>query len=145
MYIDRPPQNGHPSFMVNTYPPRVESPKPADSGGSVIRSVRQSPTPAPVPPERYVDEDYEEGIEEVLRDLASYRTHVPWYIPSNKGDRDSPAISTGSSQKRPLSPTSKDSGGGEMKRPKVDSPKLSPTLKQTPIPSTRASPVPFRT
>ena len=171
MYIDRPPNNGQPSFRVNTYPPRVESPEPVSSGGSVIRSVHQSPTAAPVPPKRYVDEDYDEGVAEVLMDLASYRTHVPASQPlplppvqgssgrasprpmnshrgsisSNRGDRDSPALSTGSSQKRPLSPTSEDNGGGEMKRPKVDGPKLSPTSKQTPIPSTRPSPVPFRT
>ena len=171
MYIDRPPNNGQPSFRVNTYPPRVESPEPVSSGGSVIRSVHQSPTAAPVPPKRYVDEDYDEGVAEVLMDLASYRTHVPASQPlplppvqgpsgrasprplnshrgsisSNRGDRDSPALSTGSSQKRPLSPTSEDNGGGEMKRPKVDGQKLSPTSKQTPIPSTRPSPVPFRT
>ena len=77
MYIDRPPNNGQPSFRVTTYPPRGESPEQISSGGSVIRSVHQSPTAAPVPPQRYVDEDYDEGVAEVLMDLASYRTHVP--------------------------------------------------------------------
>ncbi|KAF9652054.1 TPR-like protein [Thelephora ganbajun] len=145
MYVDRPPNNGQPSFRVNTYPTR---------GGSAVRSVHQSPTAAPVPPKRY-------GVAEVLMDLASYRTHVPSSQPlppppvqgpsgrasprpmnshrgsisSNRGDRDSPALSTGSNQKRPLSPTSEDNGSGDLKRPKVDGPKLSPT----------PSPIPFRT
>lgn len=171
MYIDRQPNNGQPSFRVNAYPPRGESPEPVSSGGSVVRSVHQSPTAAPVPPKRYVDEDYDEGVAEVLMDLASYRTHVPSSQPlppppvqgssgrgsprpmnshrgsisSNRGDRDSPALSTGSNQKRPLSPTSEDNGSGDVKRPKVDGPKLSPTSKQTPTPSTRPSPIPFRT
>lgn len=102
-------------------------------------------------------------------DLASHRTHVPSSQPlppptqgssgrvsprlinshrgsisSNRGDRDSPALSTGSN-KRPLSPMSEDNASGDIKRPKVDGPKLSPTSKQTPTPSTRPSPVPFRT
>ena len=169
MYIDRPPNSGQPSFRVSTYPTRGESPEPISSGGSAVRSVHQSPIAVPVPPKRYVDEDYDEGVAEVLMDLASYRTHVPTSQPlpppiqgssgrasprpmnshrgsisSNRGDRDSPALSTGSNQKRPLSPTSADNGG-EMKRPKVDGPKLSPSSKQTPTPSTRPSPIPFRT
>lgn len=171
MYIDRPPTNAQPSFRVNTYAARGESPEPVSSGGSVIRSVHQSPTAPPVLPKRYVDEDYDEGVAEVLMDLASYRTHVTTSQPlppppiqgssgrasprtmnshrgsisSNRGDRDSPALSTGSNQKRPLSPASEDNGSGDMKRPKVDGPKLSPTSKQTPTPSTRPSPIPFRT
>ena len=169
MYIDRPPANGQPSFRV-AYPPRGESPEPVSSGGSTARSAHHSPTAAPVPPKRYVDEDYDEGVAEVLMDLASYRTHVPSSQPlppppaqgssgrasprpmnshrgsisSNRGDRDSPALSTGSN-KRPLSPMSEDNGNGDIKRPKVDGPKLSPTSKQTPTPSTRPSPIPFRT
>ena len=67
-------------------------------------------------------------------------------LSSNRSDRDSPALSTGSNQKQPLSPASEDNGSGDMKRPKVDGPKLSPTSKQTPTPSTRpSSPIPFRT
>ena len=171
MYIDRPPNNGQPSFRVSTYAARGESPEPVSSGGSAVRSVHHSPTAAPVPPKRYVDEDYDEGIAKVLMNLASHRTHVPTSQPlppppvqgssgrasprqmnphrgsisSNRGDRDSPALSTGSNQKRPLSPTSEDNGSGDMKRAKVDGPKLSPTSKQTPTPSTRPSPIPFRT
>jgi len=170
MYIDRPPNSGQPSFRVNTYATRGESPEPVSSGGSAVRSVHQSPTAAPNPPKRYVDEDYDEGVAAVLMNLASHRTRVPspqplppppiqgsggrasprqmnphrGSISSNRGDRDSPALSTGS-QKRPLSPTSEDNGSGDMKRAKVDGPKLSPTSKQTPIPSTRPSPIPFRT
>lgn len=166
MYIDRPLTNGQPSFRVNAYPTRAESPEPVSSGASTIRSAHHSPTG---PPKRYVDEDYDEGVAEVLMDLASYRTHVPSSQPlppsaqgssgrasprqmnshrgsisSNRGDRDSPALSTGSN-KRPLSPMSEDNGSGDIKRPKVDGPKLSPTSKQTPTPSTRPSPIPFRT
>jgi glucose repression mediator protein len=172
MYIERPPTNGQPSFRINTYPTRGESPEHMNPGGPAVRSVHQSPTAAPVPPKRYVDEDYDEGVAEVLMDLASYRTHVPSSQPlppppvqgsssgrasprpmnshrgsisSNRGDRDSPALSTGSNQKRPLSPMSEDNGSGDIKRLKVDGPKLSPTSKQTPTPSTRPSPIPFRT
>lgn len=169
MYLDRPPNSGQPSFRVNTYSTRGESPEHVSSGGSAVRSVHQSPTVVPVPPKRYVDEDYDEGVAEVLMDLASYRTHVPSSQPlpppvqgssgrasprpmnshrgsiSSRGDRDSPALSTGSNQKRPLSPASEDNGSGDLKRPKVDGPRLSPTSKQTPTPSTRPSPIPFRT
>jgi len=171
MYIDRPPNSAQPSFRVNTYTARGESPEPVSSGGSAVRSVHQSPTAAPIPPKRYVDEDYDEGVAAVLMNLASHRTRVPspqphpppsvqgssgrasprpmkphrGSISSNRGDRDSPALSTGSNQKRPLSPASEDNGSGDMKRAKVDGPKLSPTSKQTPTPSTRPSPIPFRT
>jgi len=171
MYIDRPPNDGQPSFRVNAYPPRVESPESVSSGDSVIRSVHQAPTAAPVSQKHYVDEDYDEGVAEVLADLATYRAHIPASRPrslppvqgpsgrtsprllsshhesisSNRGDRASPGITTRADRKRPFTPPSEDDGGGEMKRPKVDGPKLSPTPEQTPTPPRRPSPVPFRT
>ena len=125
--------------------------------GSAVHSARQSsPITPPFPPKRYGGEDYDEGVAEVLMDLASDRSSTPKtppplpppfqgssgrlsprpmnhpYGPTPSGgfNRDSPELSTGLNQKRPLSPTSEDNGG-EMKRPKVDGPKLSPTSKQT--------------
>jgi len=88
MYIDRVPNSGQPSFRVNAYPQRGETPEPISSGGSAVRSVHQSPTAAAVPPKRYVDEDYDEGVAEVLMDLASYRTHVPAPQPLPPPPRD---------------------------------------------------------
>ena len=41
-------------------------------------------------PKRYVDEDYDEGVAEVLMDLASYRTHVPSSQPLPPPARASP-------------------------------------------------------
>ena len=87
----------------------------------------QSPVAIPVPLKRSMDEDSDGNSSNLFQ-----------------GDPDPPAPPTGSNQKRPLSPTSEDNGG-EMKRPKVDGPKLSPTSKQTPTPSTRPSPIPFGT
>jgi hypothetical protein len=76
MHIDRPPTNGQPSFRVNAYPTRDESPEPISTGGSAVHSVHQSPAAVPVPPKRYADEDYDDGVAVVLMNLASYRTHV---------------------------------------------------------------------
>ena len=166
MYIDRTPTTGQPSFRTNVYPTRGGIPEPV---GLVAR--RSDPSTAIfVPPKRYEDYDYDEGVAEVLMDLASYRTHATSSQPlpppapgssgrvsphpmnshrgsisSNRGDRDPPAFSTRSNRKRLLSPMSEDNASGDLKRAKVDGPKLSPASKQTPTPSTRPSPIPFRT
>lgn len=68
---------------------------------------------------------------------------------SSTRDRHSPALSTSSTQKRPLSPGSEENV--ELKRSRVDLPKRRvsspppPGSKVTPVPSTRPSPIPFRT
>jgi len=72
------PSIGHTQLSSRlTLPLRVASPEPVSSGHSNLRSVHQSPTAAPVPSKRYVDESYDEGVAEVLMDLAKYRSYKP--------------------------------------------------------------------
>ena len=80
----RPLPMDRPLFRVaSNCPSRLESPEPASPGpgGSNLGSVHQPPTAVPAPPKHHVDvdydEDYDEGVAEMLMDLATYRTHVP--------------------------------------------------------------------
>ncbi|KAJ3802555.1 TPR-like protein [Lentinula aff. detonsa] len=150
------------------------SPGPASSNGSGS-SNRPSPTSVttPRPPSRIVDEDYDEGVADALMGLASYRPpaegapHSPT-ISSGSRHSDSrhsdsrPAVSHRDSisstrshmspppqpipMKRALSPAPDDNN--DSKRTRMDGVKrrASPSNgKRTPVPSTRPSPIPFRT
>ncbi|KAJ3879316.1 TPR-like protein [Lentinula edodes] len=149
------------------------SPGPTSSNGSGS-SNRPSPTSAmtPRPPSRVVDEDYDEGVADALMGLAAYRP--PPGEGSSESHSHSPTISSGSRHsdsrpsvshrdsissnrshmspppqpmKRPLSPVPDDSN--DNKRSRIDSVKRrasSPSNgRRTPVPSTRPSPIPFRT
>ncbi|EPQ61220.1 hypothetical protein GLOTRDRAFT_135744 [Gloeophyllum trabeum ATCC 11539] len=152
------PTMGHqvPSFKVNTYTPLPKpangTPEPASyngsGSGSANRSVQPSPSSASAhPPNRVVDEDYDEGVADALMGLASYRggdarapsangssSHSPHVsalgrppasprVPlSHRGSisshgHGSPPMPT-NSMKRPLSPGPEEMG--EMKRSRME-------------------------
>ncbi|KAG6841531.1 hypothetical protein C0991_009896 [Blastosporella zonata] len=150
------------------------SPEVSSNGSGSSRSVQPSPTSASVrPPSRALDEDYDEGgVTDALMSLASYRAPGP---PGGGEPSHSPTISSGSrhshssprpppshrnsvsstrshvsppaqvaSLKRPLSPGSDES---ETKRSRVEKRRASSPSggRGTPLPSTRPSPIPFRT
>ncbi|KAF5361630.1 hypothetical protein D9758_007381 [Tetrapyrgos nigripes] len=145
------------------------SPGPSSSNGSGS-SARQSPTSAntPRPPSRVIDEDYDEGVGVADTLLGLAASGGPANSPTvSSGSRHSdpssrpPAshrdsISSNRSHmspppqlgplKRPLSPGPDEP---DTKRSRMDSMKRrasSPTPgRRTPIPSTRPSPIPFRT
>ena len=127
------------------------------------------------PPSRVVDEDYDEGgVTDALMSLASYRppgaqgsapepSHSPTVSSGSRHSDPSPRASVvhrnsvsstrshvspplpPASLKRPLSPGSEDS---DNKRSRVDHNKCrvaSPGGNHTPLPSSRPSPIPFRT
>ncbi|KAJ7480062.1 TPR-containing protein Mql1 [Mycena galericulata] len=154
--------------------PTSPGPLSSNGSGSSGRSVQPSPTSAaPRMPSRVVDDDYDEpGVADALMGLASYR-EMP--APSMEGTSQSPTVSSGSrhsdrerererpmvshrdsvsstrsraspptSLKRPLSPSD---DGSDNKRSRVDvlNRRDSSAGRRTPIPSTRPSPIPFRT
>ncbi|KAJ7771950.1 TPR-like protein [Mycena maculata] len=154
--------------------PSSPGPLSSNGSGSSGRSVQPSPTSAaPRMPSRVVDDDYDEpGVADALMGLASYR-EMP--APSMEGNSQSPTVSSGSrhsererdrerpmashrdsvsstrsraspptSLKRPLSPSDE---GSDNKRSRVDvlNRRESSVGRRTPIPSTRPSPIPFRT
>ncbi|GLB36610.1 putative tetratricopeptide repeat [Lyophyllum shimeji] len=151
------------------------SPEVSSNGSGSSRSVQPSPTNAAArPPSRVVDEDYDEGVADALMGLASYRapgaqapaepSHSPTVSSGSRHSHASPrpapshrnSVSSTRSHvsppmqsatlKRPLSPGSDES---DNKRSRVDNSKRrasSPTGgRGTPLPSTRPSPIPFRT
>ena len=151
------------------YPKGPGSPEASSNGSS--RSIQPSPTSAtPRPPSRVVDEDYDEGVADALIVLSSYRApdnsgsagEAPSHSPtiSSAHSRPSPRphhrSSVSSKQasppppqsaplKRALSPGPEES---DTKRSRVDMIKRrsSPSGgRRTPVPSTRPSPIPFRT
>ena len=123
------------------------SPHPSSTGsGSAGRSVQPSPTgSAPHPPSRIVDEDYDEGVAEVLVNLAQ-SSNAPYHSPadprsfgppSGPGGRPPPThsptimhrdrrpsmssrASPPTGTKRPLSP-GPDDRDAELKRTRVSS------------------------
>ncbi|KAG6820239.1 hypothetical protein H0H93_003602 [Arthromyces matolae] len=150
------------------------SPEVSSNGSGSSRSVQPSPTSATVrPPSRALDEDYDEGgVTDALMSLASYRAPG---IPAGGEPAHSPTISSGSRHshpsprpapshrnsvsstrshmspsaptatlKRPLSPGSDES---DNKRSRLDKRRASSPSggRVTPLPSTRPSPIPFRT
>ncbi|KAJ7037454.1 TPR-like protein [Mycena alexandri] len=154
--------------------PSSPGPVSSNGSGSSGRSVQPSPTSAaPRMPSRVVDDDYDEpGVADALMGLASYR-EMP--APSMEGTSHSPTVSSGSrhsdrerererpmpshrdsvsstrsraspptSLKRPLSPSD---DGSDNKRSRVEVlHRREPSVgRRTPIPSTRPSPIPFRT
>ncbi|KAF9242359.1 TPR-like protein [Melanogaster broomeanus] len=166
------PANLPASFKVGSFSAKEET---SSSNGSGSRSLRPSPTSAtPRLPSRVVDEDYDEGVAESLVVLSQSRApdqagathdshgalmHSPTLSngsrhtatsPSHRGSTSTsgsrPSPPSGSnSLKRPLSP-----GVEELdnKRSRVDPMKrggTSPTGRHTPVPSSRPSPLPFRT
>jgi general transcriptional corepressor CYC8 len=139
------------------------------SGSGSSSSNRPSPTSTTTPraPSRVVDEDYDEGVADALMGLASYRP------PAAEGDSHSPTVSSGSRHsdsrppvshrdsvsssrshmspppqpvpmKRALSPTPDETS--DSKRSRMEGMKRRPSSpRRTPVPSTRPSPIPFRT
>ncbi|KAJ6497998.1 TPR-like protein [Mycena vitilis] len=153
--------------------PSSPGPLSSNGSGSSGRSVQPSPTSAaPRMPSRVVDDDYDEpGVADALMGLASYR-EMP--APSMEGTSQSPTVSSGSrhsdrererappshrnsvsstrsrasppaSLKRPLSPTEDSSSDNKRSRVEVLHRRDSSAGRRTPIPSTRPSPIPFRT
>lgn len=136
-----------------------ESPEPSTSSHS---SSKPSPTSAgphphhgtPALPSRVVDEDYDEGVAETLIGLSSYRapegsngSHDPSgpSAPQMKGSRRPENHAT---MKRPLSPSNDEGSDHKRARSEVALPRHhSPSgeVRVTPAPSTRPSPIPFRT
>ncbi|RDB29062.1 General transcriptional corepressor ssn6 [Hypsizygus marmoreus] len=151
------------------------SPEVSSNGSGSSRSVQPSPTSATArPPSRVVDEDYDEGVADALMGLASYRapgapasaepSHSPTISTGSRHSHPSPrpvpshrnSVSSSRSHvsppmpsaslKRPLSPGSEELS--DNKRSRLDSSKRrvsSPSGRGTPLPSTRPSPIPFRT
>ncbi|KAJ7071587.1 TPR-like protein [Mycena amicta] len=146
--------------------PASPGPVSSNGSGSSGRSVQPSPTSvAPRMPARVVDDDYDEpGVADALmgppmansqsptvssgsrhsdreRPMASHRDSV-----SSTRSRNSPPSAAGPSLKRPLSASD---DMGENKRSRVDvlhhERRDSSGGRRTPIPSTRPSPIPFRT
>ncbi|KXN84805.1 hypothetical protein AN958_12099 [Leucoagaricus sp. SymC.cos] len=150
------------------------SPEPVSSNGS-SRSIQPSPTSATArPPSRVVDEDYDEGVADALMDLAGgYRgtadasiegpSHSPTVSVGSRQSDPSPrppashrnSVSSTRSHasppsqsaplKRALSPAPEET---ESKRSRMDVLKRrpsSPNGRRTPLPSSRPSPIPFRT
>ena len=143
------------------------TPEPLSSNSSVP-STRPSPPGSTLrPPSRVVDEDYDEpGVADALMGLAGYRAPeppngAPVQSPTGRGrppsaehrdsvsssasrSRHSPA-SRSDSLKRPLSPAAEDAS--ENKRLRMDNvrrPSPGSGGRDTPVPSLRQSPVPFR-
>ncbi|KAG1725558.1 TPR-like protein [Suillus paluster] len=144
--------NGVPSnamFKIGSFSAK-EGPETSSSGS---RSLQPSPTSAtPRPPSRVVDDDYDEGITESLLTLSHYRVSEMQPSSTDRGSvssssrsRPSPPESSGS-LKRPLSPVADEM---DAKRSRVDLGKRSASStsggRHTPIPSSRPSPIPFRT
>ena len=164
------PSNLPGSFKPPGYPKGPESPEISSNGSGSSRSIQPSPTSAtPHPPPRVVDEDYDEGVTDALMSLASYRASDSAADPSHSpaGSRHSdpsprPAphrnsVSSSRSHvsppippatlKRPLSPNPEDVLDNKRSRMEgakrhVSSPTGGPG---TPLPSSRPSPIPFRT
>ncbi|TFY79411.1 hypothetical protein EWM64_g4599 [Hericium alpestre] len=156
-------------------PNESPEPVSSNGSGSQNRSVQPSPTSATaLPPARVVDEDYDEGVAETLIGLSTYRAapdQIAQYSGSTSGpalplpqrltqpspspslashrgsisstrSRNSPPHSSGgpvNAMKRPLSPVPDE---GENKRSKMEAPKR---RASSPMPSSRPSPIPFRT
>ncbi|KAF8060933.1 TPR-like protein [Lyophyllum atratum] len=151
------------------------SPEVSSNGSGSSRSVQPSPTSVTArPPSRVVDEDYDEGgVTAALMSLASGRvpgaqipvepSHSPTISSGSRHSHPSPrpapshrnSVSStrshvsppiqAASLKRPLSPGSDES---DNKRSRIDNNKRrvsSPSGRGTPLPSTRPSPIPFRT
>ncbi|PFH50727.1 hypothetical protein AMATHDRAFT_60539 [Amanita thiersii Skay4041] len=162
--------NKLPSVYKHGYP-KAGSPEPVSSNGS-SRSVQPSPTCAtPRPPSRVLDEEYDEGVADALIGLASMGappeqvTHSPTVSSGSRHSDPSPrpipshrnSVSSTRSHasppsqpatlKRPLSPGPDESS--DSKRSRMDMIKqrrvTSPGGRRTPVPSTRPSPIPFRT
>lgn len=147
----RSDSNGVPSNMPATFKigsfSAKEGPETSSSGS---RSLQPSPTSATLrPPSRHVDDDYDEGIETLLH-LAQYRQEIQSSSTdrgsvSSSRSRPSPPEVSGS-LKRPLSPVPDEM---DSKRSRVDGGKRSGSSpsgsRHTPIPSSRPSPIPFRT
>ncbi|CCM06303.1 uncharacterized protein FIBRA_08554 [Fibroporia radiculosa] len=152
-----------------------DSPGPSSNAsgtGSVGRSVQPSPTgSAHHPPARVVDEDYDEGVAEMLMEFAAYRPGDPRGYPpppgapvggrgppqqsphvahrrSSLSSRTTPPLGT----KRALSPGpggAEERDGADYKRSRVgsmNSHRVSPPSGGRPTPTPSAiSPAPFRT
>ncbi|KAF7306417.1 TPR-REGION domain-containing protein [Mycena indigotica] len=150
-------------------------PVSSNGSGSSGRSVQPSPTnPVSRMPARVVDDDYDEpGVADALMGLSSYREmpapsseQSPTVSSGSRhSDRDRPIPShrdsvsstrsrnspPGASLKRPLSATD-DVDMESSKRSRVDvlhhhrrSSSSGGGARRTPVPSTRPSPIPFRT
>ena len=162
---------GIPGNFKSGYSKGPGSPEASSNGSGSSRSVQPSPTSAtPRPPSRVVDEDYDEGVADALIVLSSYRApdnsgsagEAPSHSPtissahsrpsprphhrsSVSSKQASPPPSQSAPLKRALSPGPEEN---ESKRSRVDMMKrrTSPSGgRRTPIPSTRPSPIPFRT
>ncbi|KDR84740.1 hypothetical protein GALMADRAFT_233056 [Galerina marginata CBS 339.88] len=170
---DRSNANMPVNFKSN-YPKGPGSPENSSNSGS-SRSIQPSPTSAtPRQPSRPVDEDYDEGVADALIGLRSYRANsasgpeAPSHSPtisshsrlSDPSPRPPPSHRNSVSSnhasppvqptplKRALSPGPEDPDNNN-KRSRVDIMKRrisSPSGgRRTPLPSTRPSPIPFRT
>jgi len=168
-------ERGAPGNFKSGYPKGPGSPEASSNGSGSSRSVQPSPTSATArAPSRVVDEDYDEGVADALIVLSSYRApdnsgsagDAPSHSPtmssahsrhSNPSPRPlhhrssvsskqaSPPPSQSAPLKRALSPGPEEN---ESKRSRVDMIKRrSPPSggRHTPTPSTRPSPIPFRT
>ncbi|KAG2120154.1 hypothetical protein DEU56DRAFT_928636 [Suillus clintonianus] len=106
-----------------------------------------TPTPASpsCPPSRVVDDDYDEGIDTLLQFSQHPTPPTADLFSSSSRSRPSPLEISGS-LKRPLSPVADEM---DTKRSRVDGGKRSVSSpsggRRTPIPSSRPSPIPFRT
>jgi hypothetical protein len=147
-----------------------DTPEPSSSNGSASSNRPSPPGPTPRLPSRVVDDDYDEpGVADALMGLASYRApDMP--APSNGGTIQSPTVSSGRGQ--PPSPrpsvSHRDSVSSSTSRSRHSPPSRANSLKRplstgpedpvenkrsridvggrrTPLPSTRPSPIPFRT
>ncbi|CAA7264679.1 unnamed protein product [Cyclocybe aegerita] len=169
---DRSSSSMHNTFKpMHRYSKGPASPENSSNSGS-SRSIQPSPTSAtPRPPSRVVDEDYDEGVADALMGLASYRApenpqssdppsrspgHGRHAIPSPRpqashrnsisSNHASPPTQT-APLKRALSPGPDDADNNKRSRMDLMKRRISSPSggRRTPVPSTRPSPIPFRT
>ncbi|KAF8122025.1 hypothetical protein EV363DRAFT_1558455 [Boletus edulis] len=155
---DKQSANVSASFKAGSFSAK-EAQDTSSSNGSGSRSLQPSPTTVtPRPPSRVVDEDYDEGVADALVVLS--QSHIaPMHSPTlSNGSRHTvtspcpgiphhgrPSPPGGATLKRPLSPDVDDLDNKHMRVDSIKSGLPSPTGQHTPVPSSRPSPIPFRT
>ncbi|PPQ62778.1 hypothetical protein CVT24_000472 [Panaeolus cyanescens] len=155
--------------VMPTYPKGPGSPETNSNGSGSSRSIQPSPTSAtPRPPSRIVDDDYDGGAVDALMGLSTFRggdnsnpdgpAHSPTISSHSRHSDPSPrpppshrnSVSSNHASppaqaaplKRALSPGPEES---DNKRSRMSDMKGRPSPISAPIPSTRPSPIPFRT
>ncbi|KAF8436966.1 hypothetical protein L210DRAFT_3647785 [Boletus edulis BED1] len=135
------------SFKVGSFSAK-EAQDTSSSNGSGSRSLQPSPTTVtPRPPLRVVDEDYNEGVVDALV-VLSQSYIAPMHSPTLSNGSRHTVTSPCPGIPHHGSVSTSDVDDLDNKHMRVDSIKSglpSPTGQHTPVPSSRPSPIPFRT